>query len=139
LELSAHQDKIIGTFNRIAEREKGRASEAGTDREDIGKLLELTGLNKKAVSFTRALHKMTQEKRDDVLRSLTPLLELMGKVWDGQSTPDMFDGETVEPADDGEMPAPSYAQTFTPGADAELDEDSDDFDKHLAQVAEAEE
>lgn len=105
MELAVHQNKIINTFTRLASREKERASDAGEDREEIGSLLELTGLNKKAVSFARALHKMEPEKRDDVLRSLEPLLELMRAHWDGQGTPDMFAAsEPVEPAEPAAEP-----------------------------------
>ena len=57
MELAIHQNKIINTFDRIGSREKERASDAGEDREEIGSLIELTGLNKKAVAFARMLHK----------------------------------------------------------------------------------
>lgn len=117
MELAVHQEKIINTFDRLASREKARASDAGEDREEIGSLLDLTGLNKVAVSFTRRLHKMEPKKRDDVLRSLGPLLDLMQKRWDGQTTPDMF-GQTapepVEPAD----PPETAGDDEIPGWDA---------------------
>lgn len=132
MDITAHHDKIIGTFDRIGSREKTRASEAGEDREEIGSMIELTGLNKKAVSFTRALHKMEADKRADVLRSLKPLLEMMEGHWDGQKTPDMFDptADAVEPA---EVPAPPRKPSYEP--DPDLQEEADDFDKHLAEVA----
>jgi hypothetical protein len=37
LELAIHQNKIINTFDRIGSREKERASDAGEDREEIGR------------------------------------------------------------------------------------------------------
>lgn len=91
MELAVHQEKILNTIATINSNERGRASDAGEDREEIGSLLELTGLNKKAFSFVRALDKMEAEKRDDVIRSLTPLMDLMEKKWNGQTTADMFD------------------------------------------------
>lgn len=100
MELHVHEDKITGLMGRLKGREAGRASEAGEDREAIGSMLELTGLNKKAFSFVRALDKLDDDKRDDVLRSLTPLLELMQPHWDGQSTPDMLDAADEDDEDD---------------------------------------
>lgn len=137
MEIAVHQDKIIGTFNRIASREKDRASDAGEDREEIGNLLELTGLHKKAVSFCRMLHKQEPEKREDILRSLHPLLSMMEAHWDGQSTPDMF-AEGVEPGDDepGEEEGDEFEDTEDEGeGDEELQADADDFDAHLAEVS----
>ena len=78
-----------------------RASDAGEDREEIGSLIEFTGLHKKAVSFVRMLHKQEDDKRADILRSLHPFWEMMEAYWDGQKTPDMF-ADAVEPA--GEEP-----------------------------------
>ena len=92
VELSVHHDKIVNTIDHLKSHERGRASDAGEDREAIGHLLELTGLNKKAFSFVRSIDKLESDKRDDVLRSLHPLLDLMDKRWNGQSTADMFDG-----------------------------------------------
>lgn len=114
MDLSVHHDKIIGVFNRIGAREKERASDAGEDREEIGGLIELTGLHKKAVSFVRMLHKQEDDKREDILRSLRPLLDLMDAHWNGQKTPDMFDTSDDEVASD-EAKDP-------------------DFEKHLAEV-----
>lgn len=130
MELSAHHDKIINTFYRIGSREKERASDAGEDREEIGNLLELTGLNKKAVSFVRMLHKQEQDKRDDIIRSLRPLLELMEKHWDGQSTPDMFNATE----DDG----PAEPGSTYEGKNPEIVAEDEAFEKHLAEVEAAE-
>lgn len=114
MELAFHTDKIIGTFDRIGSREKERASGAGEDREEIGSLIELTGLHKKAVSFCRLLHKQEPDKRADIIRSLKPLLDLMEAHWDGQATPDMFS-----------VPVES---------DDSLDAEDAAFQKHLAEV-----
>lgn len=132
MELSVHQDKIIGAFNRIGAREKERASDAGEDREEIGSLIEFTGLHKKAVSFVRMLHKQEDEKRADILRSLYPLLEMMEAYWDGQKTPDMF-ADAVEPAGDDAVDEP--ADENGEAGDEELQAEADDFDAHLAEVS----
>lgn len=96
-DISIHQDKIISSIARWKSQEAARASDAGETRDEIGALLELTGLNKKALSFVRSIDKMEQHKRDDVLRSLMPLLDLLDKAWNGQKTPDMFDEDEIEP------------------------------------------
>lgn len=115
MELAVHQNKILNAMSRFKSQEAERASDAGEMREEIGSLLKLTGLNKKAFSFVRAIDKMPEEKRDDVLRSLTPLLEMMDKHWNGQSTPDMLDA-----ADEAPEPEPVSAddlEQFTPDDD----------------------
>ena len=132
MEISVHQDKIIGTFNRIGAREKERASDAGEDREEIGSLIEFTGLHKKAVSFVRMLHKQEDDKRADILRSLHPLLEMMEAYWDGQKTPDMF-ADAVEPA--GEEPIDELTDDDGKLGDEDLQAEADDFDAHLAEVS----
>ena len=100
MELSVHHDKIVNTIEALKSNERNRASEAGEDREEIGNFLELTGLNKKAFSFVRSIDKLEADKRDDVLRSLHPLLDLMDKRWNGQNTPDMFEDATDAPEED---------------------------------------
>ena len=132
MEISVHQDKIIGTFNRIGARERERASDAGEDREEIGSLIEFTGLHKKAVSFVRMLHKQEDDKRADILRSLHPLLEMMEAYWDGQKTPDMF-ADAVEPA--GEEPIDEPADDNGEPGDEDLQAEADDLDAHLAEVS----
>lgn len=114
--LSIHTDKILNTISSINSHERDRASDAGEDRAEIGNLLELTGLNKKAFSFVRMLDKQEPEKREDILRSLHPLLDMMDSHWNGQGTADMF-----EDANEAEPAAP---------------EAEDDFSRQLADVAE---
>ncbi len=130
MELAVHQNKIINTFDKIGSREKERASDAGEDREEIGKLLDLTNLNKKAVSFCRMLHKQEPDKRADIIRSLKPLLDLMEKHWDGQNTPDMFNATEDE---DSAEPGSTYE-----GKNPEIVAEDEAFEKHLAEVEAAE-
>lgn len=96
MDLATHDRKIFSTFDRIKEREHERASEAGEDRQEIGQLLELTGLNKKAVSMVRSLDKMPEDKRNDCLRSFKALLARYEKRWDGGQI-DWVD-QAVQPA-----------------------------------------
>jgi hypothetical protein len=156
LELSVHHDKIINTFNSIISNERDRASDASEDRATIGQMIELCGLNKKATSWAKALHKMEPDKRDDVLRSFDALRGELEKNWGGQRTPDMFAG-AIEPAT--ALPKPTYDPTFDLAdneemladdgepswqeerqvqneAEAELEAEADEFDTHLARAAE---
>ena len=137
MELTVHRDKIINSFARWKQGEADRASDAGEMREEIAKVLDLTGLNKKAFSFVRMLDKQAPDKRADILRSLEPLLNLMRPHWDGSNTPDMFteNDDAVEPVEDepiGHNGGPSIRED----ADAEIAEEADDFDKALAEAAE---
>lgn len=67
----------------------------GIMRQSIGEYTENTGINKKALSMIRALDKMPEEKRTDVLRSLFPMLNGMMIRWGHDATQDMFDGGEV--------------------------------------------
>lgn len=158
MDLKTHHDKIINTFNRIISNERDRASDAGTDRESLGSMIELCGLNKKATSFAKALHKMEPEKRDDVLRSFDALRIELEKNWGGQRTPDMLTA-VEEPKGDDTLPGQSYEENFNPagedlseqlaqfdpveGAEVpasdepyDLAAETDDFEAQLAQAAE---
>lgn len=131
MDLSFHYEKIVNKFAAWREQETDRASDAGAMREDIGRFLDLTGLNKKAVSFVRALDKMSEDKRDDVLRSLHPLLEQMDLHWRGNGTPDML-GDAIDP--EGDLRAPSYQPDIDGFPDPDIAQEADDFDRHLAEV-----
>jgi hypothetical protein len=91
MDLTTHERKIFVLWDRLKRREEERASDTGEDRESIGSVLELTGLHSMAHAFVRRLDKMPEDKRNDVLRSLDPLLELAAGRWNGTSTPDMID------------------------------------------------
>lgn len=136
MELAVHHDKILNTFNKHIGHERDRASEAGADREEYGKMLELCGLNKKATGWMKALHKMEADKRDDVLRSFDALRVEMEKAWGGQKTPDMFTEDLPVAAtndddffNDMAEPAPDLPQDFT--------EEVNDFEAALAGVDQA--
>ena len=101
-----HHDKLLSKLQEWKEIEADRSSEVGEQREDMKNFLELTGWNKKALAFIRALDKMSQEKRDDVLRSFDDLRNTLEPHWDGQSTPDMLDDDGVF---SGDVPADEAA------------------------------
>lgn len=96
MDLKTHERKIFALCDKIGSREQERASDVGEDREEIGAVIELTGIHKKAFAFVRSLDKMEADKRNDVLRSLTPLLKLFEGRWNASSTPDML-GANVTP------------------------------------------
>jgi hypothetical protein len=139
MDLSIHQDKILTTMADIKSNERSRASEAGDDREEIGNLLELTGLNKKALSFVRSIDKMEPDKREDVLRSLHPLLDLMDKSWNGQNTADMFETASTQAGESQADPDDDETDDEVDGdeTDPELAADDAEFESHLAEVSEA--
>ena len=140
VDIATHTDKIIGVMRRVGSNEAERASGAGEDREEIGSLLELTGLHKRAFAFVRMLDKQEPDKRDDILRSLHPLLNMMDGHWNSQKTPDMFEtastqaGESQADPDEDSDPDDDETDDET---DSELDADDDDFERHLDEVSEA--
>lgn len=138
MDLKIYHDRILNTVNSIISNERDRASEAGEDRESIGSLIEQIGVNKKAMSMVKALHKLEPEKREDTLRSFDALRIEFEKNWGGQKTADMFEkneaADAVEPASEADLPKPSYEPTFTPGSDAELDDETVAFEDHLAEI-----
>lgn len=141
MELTVHRDKIINSFARWKQGEADRASDAGEMREEIGKVIDLTGLNKKAFSFVRMLDKQAPDKRADILRSLEPLLKLMQPHWDGSNTPDMFtdNDDAVDPVEDEAPRSASYQpdeELFPAAGDAEIAEEADEFEKALSEAAE---
>jgi hypothetical protein len=139
MDLKTHHDKIINTFNKHIGHERDRASEAGADREEYGKMLELCGLNKKATGWMKALHKMEPDKRDDVLRTFDALRVEMEKNWNGQKTPDMFTGDDEPAAEPVTDNGPSYDADpdfadLPRAADPEIEAEADDFERQLAEV-----
>jgi hypothetical protein len=88
-------DKLATQLGRWRESEASRASDAGEMRQEIGVFIEDHGLNKKGLSWVRALDKMPKEKRDDVLATFDSLRETMQPGWDGQKVLD-FDAP-IEP------------------------------------------
>ena len=134
-------DQLIG-FIEARNREDGeRASSAGESRQMIGDFLEQTNMNAKALSTCRTIMKQkTTDKAMDIVRSLETALPMLKAHLGGQQSElELSPGEPEMVDPDAELPdeprKPSYAPTFTPGGDADLDDDSDDFDRQLAEVS----
>ncbi len=139
MDLKVYHDKIINTVNRIISNERDRSSDAGADRESIGDLIEQIGVNKKAMSMIKALHKMEPERREDTLRSFDALRIEFEKNWGGQKTADMFDpqeddGAAIEPEQAPVFSRPTYGDDGHL-ADPEIADETVAFEDHLAEVA----
>ena len=142
-EFTHHHDKIMSKFAKWKSQEAERASDVGEQREEIGALLELTGINKKAFAFVRSLDKLEADKRSDVLRSLTPMLDMFDRHWNGNATPDMLDlpkptyAADLDLSDDAPEPEDDDVDDgFDEDGDPEIQEEADDFDDALARAAE---
>jgi hypothetical protein len=136
VDIATYTDKIIGVMRRVGSNEAERASGAGEDREEIGSLLELTGLHKRAFAFVRMLDKQEPDKRDDILRSLHPLLGMMDGHWNSQKTPDMFENASTL-ASDAQAGHHDDETDDEVDGDPELAADDAEFESHLAEVSEA--
>jgi hypothetical protein len=75
-------DDLAAFLKDMTDKAKATASANGTLRSRLKNYLDNTGLHPKAVAIIRQLHAMNITQRQDVLRSLNPLLEVMdAKVW----------------------------------------------------------
>lgn len=139
MDLGMWKDKIVNSIAAWRSADANRASEVGEQREEIAHLLELTNVNKKALSWIRALDKLEADKRDDVLRSFDALREhVMEPHWNGQRTPDFWEDAPVEPATEEAPRKASYEADFSVDdgpVDPEIAAEDDAFEKHLAEVA----
>lgn len=139
MELAVHEDKILNSIEKFKSDEKTRASDAAGTRQEIGKLCELTGVNNKAFAMIRQLDKASDERREDILRSFDALRDIMAKRWDGQSTPDMLDGDEPEEAEPEAAEAAPEADEVeiegeTPEGDPELAAEAEEFEAQADQV-----
>lgn len=142
MDLSVFRDKIVSSIASWRSSDANRASEVGEQREEIARLLELTALNKRALSWIRALDKLEADKRDDVLRSFDALRNhVMEPHWNGQRTPDFFeDTPPVEPVSEDAPRKPTYEpdpdfDEVPMAHDPEIAAEDEAFEKHLAQVS----
>jgi hypothetical protein len=90
-EVKVDHDALIGKLHQWRDEDAERASSAGETREDIGRFLDKTNVNKKCLSHMRQVDKMSPEKRADYRRSLALIFPMLEAHWDGQGTADMFD------------------------------------------------
>jgi len=124
--ISFDTDHLLSKMCKWKADEAKRASSAAETRQDIGQLLEDTNLNKKALAWVRALDKMDEDKRAEVLRSLDEMLDELRPHWAGQSTADMFTDAPEPPVLEGKSDVGSDARVVP--FDPDIQEDSDDFD-----------
>jgi hypothetical protein len=89
-------DDWMKFVNEMTDKAKGVASANGLLRSRLKNYIDNSGLHPKAIAMMRQLIAMNITARNDVLRSLNPLLELMeSKVWiDEQSEIDFNADET---------------------------------------------
>ena len=141
MDIDVHEKKIFTSFDRWNAGERERASDAGEMRQEVGELVELTGISKKALSWVRSLDKMEEDKRNDVIRSLKPLLDLFEKRWDAEGTPDFLDGadEAIEPMEEGDDGVEVEFESSTEDGDPEVAEEASEFADALAELADEDE
>lgn len=131
-------DRLIAFASARNDEDAERASSAGESRQEIGAFLEDTGMNGKALSWLRAILKQkTTDKAMDIIRSLKHGLPMVEQHLGGQQSElELEPSDAPDPVNITEdLPGPSYEPTFTPGGDADLDDESVAFDDHLADVA----
>jgi uncharacterized protein YqgV (UPF0045/DUF77 family) len=89
-------DDLMEFLTDMTDKAKATASANGTLRSRLKNYLDNSGLHPKSVAIIRQLHAMNITQRQDVLRSLNPLLEVMdSKIWiDEQSEIDFNADET---------------------------------------------
>lgn len=138
---SLGHDELIDFAEARNREDKVRASSAGESRQKIGEFLDETGMNGQALSILRSiLKKPDTQKAMDVIRSLEVGLPMVKAHVTGQSTPDML-SEAQEPVAELPKPIEEELERFSPddgenAGDDELGREADEFDAHLAQVAE---
>jgi hypothetical protein len=98
-------DALIGNIGKWNAADRGRASSAAETRGDIGRFMETTGMNGKALSMLRTILKEAQKdeggsKARDIIRSLEKGLPFVKDEIGGQS--DMLDADAGDDAPDSE-------------------------------------
>lgn len=135
-------DQLIGKIERWNGEDRQRASSAGETRSDIGLFIEQSGMNNKALAMCRTIMKEGgkdggQAKAMDVIRSLETALPMIKAHIGGQQSEldlDPVEQDAIDPEGE-DLPKPSYTTTFDPATgDPELAAETDDFEKHLAEV-----
>ncbi len=97
-------DTLIGKIGKWNGEDRSRASSAAETRGDIGRFLETTGMNGKALSMLRTILKEAQKdggdaKARDIIRSLEKGLPFVKDEIGGQS--DMLDADAGDTPGDG--------------------------------------
>lgn len=144
---SLDADEFIDFSIERNREDRKRAESAGESRQKIGEFLDETGMNGKALSWSRQILKISdkgddgQSKAMDVILSLEKALPMVKAHVSGQQPALNFDDHlaagAVEHAE--ELPKPSHDSTWSPddedAADPEITGEADDFEAHLAEVS----
>jgi len=89
-------DALTAFLTDMKDKKKGISSATGTLRSALKAYLDNSGLHPKAVAIIRQLDDMNITQRNDVLRSLNPLLDIMdAKFWIDQQD-DFLDKTSTE-------------------------------------------
>ena len=134
---SIEHDELIGFSAARNDEDRRRASSAGESRAKIKEFLDDTGMNGKALSWLRQVLKTAdkddgQAKAMDIIMSLKKALPMVEAHVAGQGSMSFDLDGPADPADDQiENPSTEYE-----GDDEEIRAETDDFEKHLAEVEE---
>lgn len=99
------QDELKRLVRMQAEVKEANGERSGEYGEEVKAAADKYGINKKALAMVCALNRMTQEKRNDVLRSFDNFIVMMG--W--ESGPDLVD--QMEDEDETTTSKPSTTAT----------------------------
>jgi hypothetical protein len=97
-------DALIGKIGKWNGEDRSRASSAAETRGDIGRFIETTGMNNKALAMLRTIMKEAQKdggdaKARDIIRSLEKGLPFVKDEIGGQT--DMLDADAADKPGDG--------------------------------------
>ena len=126
--------------------DRKRAESAGESRQKIGEFLDETGMNGKALAWSRQILKTNdkgddgQAKAMDIILSLEKALPIVKAHVSGQQGSMNFDEPDAEVVTHTEeLPKPTYSNDWRPDGDDEADpeiaDEADDFEAHLADVS----
>lgn len=94
--INVNHDDLVEHLAKLKSQSDDIKSRGGEMRKFSGQFNDDHGYNQIAKGMLMRLNNMTEEKREDCLRTLIPGLESMVPAWLGQSTPDMFDDAAPE-------------------------------------------
>lgn len=113
---SIEHDELIDFCEARNREDRNRASSAGESRQKIGEFLDETGMNGKALGWSRQILKIAdkggdgQAKAMDVILSMEKALPMIKSHVGGQSPelPGLEEPDPVGAVESAELPAPSY-------------------------------
>jgi hypothetical protein len=92
-------DDWMKFLDDMTDKAKGTASANGLLRSRLKNYIDNSGLHPKAIAIMRQLHALNITTRNDVMRSLNVLLEMMeSKVWIDEQSEINFNADEVKEA-----------------------------------------